>query len=86
MDAKTFLSKKHEAAAEELRAIEAEYFPKREAALAAIAMTQKWLDELPGEKPSTPPVVAAAESSLQDAIKNGANGWVSNRDLTPQAR
>lgn len=78
MDAKTFIARKHEAAVEELRAIDAEYIPKRDAAKSAIAITQKWLDELAAEKPA---VVQESEIS-----KSGVNAWISNRDLTPQAR
>jgi hypothetical protein len=46
MDAKTFIMAKNAASVAELRAIDAEYVPRRNAALAAIAMTEKWLDEL----------------------------------------
>lgn len=80
MDAKTFVSKKHHAAVEELRAIDAEYKPKRDAALAAIAMTEKWLDELSADKPSAMPEVVI------DPSKNGAPSWNPSRDLAPQGR
>jgi len=80
MDAKTFISKKHHAAVDELKAIDAEYIPKRDAALAAIAITEKWLDELSSDKQATVPEV------VMDANKNGVSAWVSNRDLTPQGR
>jgi len=78
MDAKTFISKKHEAAVEELKAIDAEYMPRREAAQAKMAMTQKWLDELSSDKS-----VVMPEPPMPDASKNG---WVENRSLTPQSR
>ena len=81
MDATTFISKKHAAAVEELRAIDAEYAPRRDAAQAIIAMTQKWMDELGVEKPA-----AEQGVSLQDAAKNAATSWTANRDLNPQAR
>jgi len=81
MEAKTFISKKHAAAVEELKAIEAEYIPRRDAAQSMIAMTQKWLDELSLEKNVSEP-----EVSLQDVAKSAANNWTSNRDLTPQGR
>jgi hypothetical protein len=46
MDARSFIVEKNAEAVEELRAIDAEYFPRRKAALAAIALAERWLDEL----------------------------------------
>jgi len=81
MDAKTFISKKHDAAVDDLKAIEAEYLPRLEAAKSAIAMTKKWLEELGVEKgPEESPL------SLQDVAKSAANTWVSSRDLNPTSR
>lgn len=49
MDARTFIQKKNSDAVDELKAIDAAYMPKRSAALAAIAMTEKWLAEISDE-------------------------------------
>jgi len=83
MDATTFITKKHDAAVEELKAIEAEYLPKLEAAKSAITMTKKWLDELTTEVPNT---LTERQAQLQEFAKGTPNGWASSRDLTPQAR
>jgi len=82
MEAKAFISQKHAEAVEALRAIEAEYMPRREAAQATIAMTDKWLEELGGEKAAP----AEPELSLQDVAKSAAGSWMSNRDLNPGSR
>ena len=81
MDAKTFITKKHDGAVEELKVIEAEYMAKKEAAQAAIDMAKKWLAEL-GTEPAKPePQVAA-----QDCAKSSSENWVSARDLASQGR
>jgi len=68
MEARTFIGKKHDAAVDELKAIEAEYIPRRDAAQAMIDMTQKWLDELGGEK-----------GAAEEAPKGSAQNWASSR-------
>jgi|GEM_PF-1760981 hypothetical protein len=77
MDAKTFLSNKHNAAIEELKALEAEYQQKKLAAQATVDLTKKWLDEMGLDfgKPTPAPV----ENELP---KKPSENWVSARDLT----
>ncbi|MDR3690258.1 MAG: hypothetical protein P4L46_12830 [Fimbriimonas sp.] len=88
MDAKTFVSQKHDEAIEELKALEAEYIPRRDAAQSKINLAKKWLDELSLDKEEIPVAVAPAQapSSVADLTKTPANNWVSARDLNPQAR
>ena len=81
MEAKTFISKKYDAAVEELKAIEAEYKPRLEAARAAIATSKKWLDELGSQKPMVEPQIP-----VQTITRTPSERWISARDLTPQAR
>ena len=81
MDAKTFISKKHDAALDELKALEAEYKPRMDAAQAKIDMAKTWLDELSSETESTESMV-----SVEDVLKSPSSNWVSARDLTPPAR
>jgi len=61
MEAKSFISNKHAAAVENLRAIEAEYLSRMSAARAEIALTQKWLDELGGEAVVEKPITLETE-------------------------
>ena len=77
MDAKTFLSNKHNAAIEELKAIEAEYQQKKLAAQATADLTKKWLDEMGLDlgKPDTTPMDS-------DLPKKPSENWVSARDLS----
>lgn len=77
MDAKTFISRKHDAAIEELKALEAEFNVRKKSAQETIDMAKKWLEELGGEK-DKPEVQASA----QDPGKAASENWVSARDLT----
>ncbi len=83
MDAKTFLNNKHDAAVEELKALEADYAKRKQAAQAAIDMAKKWLDELGGPEVSrSEPVKPEPDMSVQDFAKKPTDSWVSSRDLT----
>jgi len=81
MDAKAFLTAKHDAAVEELRAIDAEYAKRKESAEALVELTSKWLSELGGSRVSAEP-----DLNIADITKQAANSWVSSRDLNPQTR
>jgi hypothetical protein len=81
MDAKTFINSKHDSAVEELKAIEAEYIPRRDAAQAKITLIKKWADELSLEKSAPEP-----EVTVSNFTKAPSNNWVSARDLNAQAR
>jgi len=101
MDAKTFITAKHESAVAELKAIEAEYKARTEAAKATIEMTKVWLSELGLTAPATvvtpapapeaistpePAPVEEREISLAEFTKSASENWVSARDLNPMSR
>jgi len=75
MDAKIFISKKHDAALDELKAIEAEYRPRLDAARAMITLTESWLNEIGPEKGSQSPISS-------EVSKSPSESWVSARDLS----
>jgi len=84
MDAKTYLQEKNAIAVEELMAIDAEYVPRRNDALAAITLAEKWMEELgvpvPGQYYFEPTLI------IQDEVKAPDENWRSARDLMPKAR
>ena len=99
MDARAFINKKYEAAVEDLKSLEAEFIPRRNAVQAKIDQTNQWLVELAMENSvkapaatvapatqATPLVVEVAAAPVQEVVKRPSNNWVSARDLTPQAR
>jgi len=75
MEAKAFINQKLEAAVEELKAIEAEYKPRRDAAQATISLTKKWLDELGLDKSPSQP-----DTTIQDIVKSPSNIWAAAKD------
>jgi len=100
MEAKTFISKKRDAAIDELKAIEAEYLPRLNAAKAMIEMTQKWMDELASERANVESPVMQLEPAKLTVVSNNvepegilreiprapSENWVSARDLLPKVR
>ncbi len=99
MDARSFITNKHNAAVEELRALEAEYLPRRQAALASIALTQQFLDELSAttseaddvrmaivESPSSLIEESQVHEDDSDPEPRTPTSWVSARDLLPKVR
>jgi hypothetical protein len=88
MDARTFILEKNSAALEELKAIDAEYLPRRSAALELFALTEKWMDELAAEELKAAPVSTPREPVLivEDNTKESPETWRSARDLQPRVR
>jgi len=81
MDARGFVTQKHDAAVEELRALDAEFNARKQSAQAMIDLTKKWLEELAGEQASKD-----TYGSVQEVLKSSSDKWVSSRDLNPQSR
>lgn len=79
MDARSFISQKHDAAIDELKALETEYLLRRDAAQAAIELAQRWLSELEAGK-------AEPQVSTQQFAKPATGDWVSAPDLASQLR
>jgi len=91
MDAKLFITSKRDAAIAELKAIEAEYMPRRNAAMAQMELTKKWMEELGAEKPAAPapmervpaPTRQVAFQDLPRLLIENGNADVDERQAEP---
>ncbi len=74
MDAKTFITRKNEAAVAELKALDDEFLPRMDSALAMVDLTKKWLEELGSE------LTEDEGPSLQEVAKTASQNWMVGRD------
>lgn len=95
MDARTFIYEKNSAAVEELKAIDIEYMPRRNAVLDRIAMTEKWIEELEAASAKSAPEVKAEPAKpvfakptliVEESQMEPIESWRSARDLQPKIR
>ena len=100
MEAKTFISKKHDAAVAELKALEAEFAARSKAAKEMISLTEKFLNELADEKIQPAPEAVkqqptkltivddelVPETVMSSIPKAPSETWISARDLLPRVR
>jgi len=95
MDARTFIYEKNAAAVEELKAIDIEYMPRRNAVLDRIAMTEKWIEEIEVSQatsesakaePIAKPMFAKPTLIIEESEMAPIESWRSARDLQPKVR